>query len=213
MSAKEDEARYKEKWDMDFVAVKKLATEILDRYGFKGEYTVITPDTVFHADLPQAIASIDLRHSDGTTRITIKRPAMKWIYDANEDAHALEYCGSIAIGRKVTEYSWANINTVFQEALATLVSTPIPQVPAYTYKPPPKETTRQAIIQSVEESDSLIGSLLTRVHERAHDIARASGHMSVEESDHVARDALLQRMAAATRRLYIRDHSTARLER
>jgi hypothetical protein len=168
---------------------------------------------VLYAELPHAIANIDLTHSDGTTRITIKRPAMKWIYDANEDAHALEYCGSITMGCKSTEYSWPNIDMVFQKALATLVPIPIPQVPAYTYKPPPKETARQAIIKSVEESDSLIGSLLTRVHERAHAIARASGDMSVEESDHVARDALLQRMAAATRRLYIRDHSTARLER
>ncbi len=135
MSDEEDEARYKEKWDMDFEAVKKLATDLLDRYGFKGQYTVITPDTVLYAELPHAIANIDLTHSDGTTRITIKRPAMKWIYDANEDAHALEYCGSITMGCKSTEYSWPNIDMVFQKALATLV-------PANTAA---KETARQAI--------------------------------------------------------------------
>jgi hypothetical protein len=179
-----EQARRKAEWEMDFKAVKKLAADLLDTHGWAGCYTVKN-DLTIRDPYPRLVSCFLFKGSD--QMLTIKQPSMDW-FCQGEMADERE--GTIRSSQTSMEYSYLNIDAVFQKVIG-----------AFAIVGPPSTAAQNsmvdrytAITDSVQTSDDHIRALAIEVRQRGRVVAQAHGGVSIKKADELLLRELLRRM-------------------
>lgn len=178
-----EQARRKAEWEMDFKAVKKLAADLLDRHGWAGCYTVKN-DLMIRDPYPQLVSCFLFKGSD--QMLTIKQPSMGWLHQGEM---ADEREGTIRSSQTSVEYSYLNIDAVFQRVIAAFAIVGPPSAHAQTSM----VDRYTAITDSVQTSDDHIRALAIEVRQRGRVVAQAHG-VTLKKADELLLHELLRRM-------------------